>query len=143
MNGGQRSGKSRSQQVSVQRGKCQAEDIAYDHLLANSSRLDFRLPKVSTPQGCGHSCLDAQGREPPGLVFWSGGLCLQAPWQEWAPGTRWEATALTAWLRRSAKDRHCLSVGPGCPLPHQKWFSLPPMRRKPTADPFKCCQHFL
>lgn len=70
------------------------------------------MASSSSPRGCGHGYAEgALGREPPGRVFWSGGLGL------WAPGTRWEAMALTAWLRRSAKDRHCLSVGPHYSLP--------------------------
>lgn len=84
-------------------------------------------PMASRPslRGHGHSrqgrygCAEgALGREPPGRVFWSGGL------GPWAPGTRREATALTAWLRGSAKDRHCLSVGPHYPLPDWGWMSL-------------------
>lgn len=93
-------------------------------------------PMASSPSpwGCGHGtqgCRDcaegALGREPPGRVFWSEGLGPQAPRQERAPGTWREAAALTAWLRGSAKDRHCLSVGPQFPGPDWGWTSLRPV----------------
>lgn len=99
-----------------------------------------------SPRGCGHGCQDCcgcaegtLGRQPPGRAFWSGGHSPQAPWQERAPGTRREATALTAWLRGSAKDRHCLSVGPHSPHPPRLGglSSLTPSRvpagRRPNA----------
>lgn len=85
----------------------------------------------------------ALGREPPGRVFWLAGLGLQAPRVWWAPGTRWEATALTAWLRGSAKDRHRLSTGPHSPFSDWGWLSppcLPPgfQKRKNHATSLKC-----
>ena len=92
-------------------------------------------PMASSPSpwGCGHGyqvgCSCAEGalsRQPPGRAFWSGGHSPQAPWQERAPGTRREATALTAWLRGSAKDRHCLSVGPHSPHPPRLGVALLP-----------------
>lgn len=83
----------------------------------------------------------ALGTEPPGRVFWSGGLGPQAPWQERAPGTRREAAALA-----SAKDRHCLSVGPHFPSQFSAGFSfLPvplwgPRTEETTATSLKFCQ---
>lgn len=94
-------------------------------------------PRLPGRYGCAEGALS---REPPGRVFWSGGLGL------WAPGTRWEATALTAWLRRSAKDRHYLSVGPHYSLPDWGWISLLPVslqgprKEQSTATSFKCYQ---
>lgn len=86
----------------------------------------------------------AAQREPPGLVFWSGGLGPQAPRKERAPGTRRDAPALTARLGESAKDRHCLSVGPHYRFPDWGWMALLPVslqgsrQKETTATPLKC-----
>lgn len=86
----------------------------------------------------------AAQREPPGLVFWSAGLGPQAPRKERAPGTRRDAPALTARLVESAKDRHCLSVGPHYRFPDWGWMALLPVslqgsrQKKTTATRLKC-----
>lgn len=110
----------------LQRGKRQSE-CSQAHLLGNGgwgrqarSNSVQPLPLGVWPTGCQDCC---------GEALWAGSHLVRPSGQEGTAhrhlgrsGGRLEhggRQALTAWLRGSAKDRHCLSVSPTLPPPSQ------------------------